>query len=201
MPSGDAGLRSATTDEQLIEEALRGEKRAFRELFERHRGGAYRVAYRLLGNHEDALDTVQEGFIKAFRALEHFEQRSSFKTWFMRIITNACLDLRRSHASDPEGIGQDVVAIAETVSEDNRPRTRQASPTERTDYEELRTALDGALAQLSEDHRTVFVLHTEQDMTYREIAELLDINVGTVMSRLFHARKNLQKILAKSDLL
>ena len=199
--AGERDPIGVTADEQLIEMALRGESSAFRELFDRYRSGAYRVAYRLLGNHEDALDTVQEGFIKAFRALEHFEQRSSFKTWFMRIITNACLDLRRSRAGDPEGVGQDVVAIAEAVSEDSRPHGRQESPTERVDFDELRTALNAALKQLSEDHRTVFVLHTEQEMTYREIADLLGINVGTVMSRLFHARKNLQKILAKADLL
>ncbi len=198
MPEG-ASVPLKPTDEALVNQALDGEKTAFRDLFERYRARAYRVAYRFLGNHEDALDAVQDAFIKAYRGLEGFERRSQFRTWLMRIVTNTCLDRRRSRVGeamvpmDPE--------LAETTAEDGRPRAPQERPLDAMQLQELRAALQSALDRLSEAHRTVFVLHLEEGLTYREISRTLDISEGTVMSRLFHARKNLQKILGNRGLL
>jgi RNA polymerase sigma-70 factor (ECF subfamily) len=187
------------TDEDLVRDVLRGRQDAFSRLFERYRKGAFRAAYRFVGNGEDALDAVQESFVKAYRALESFEQRSSFRTWLMRIVTNTCLDIRRSRASRHESELSDE--MMETTPLERQPHRRSERPLEEAQYDELSLGLQKALEQLSEDHRAVFVLHTQEQMTYREIAESLGINVGTVMSRLFHARKNLQRILAKEGLI
>ncbi len=186
-------------DEAVVSRALEGDAGAFRQLFESYRMRAYRVAYRFLGNHEDALDAVQDAFIKAFRGLAGFERRAQFRTWLMRIVTNTCLDRRRARRSDlstpmePE--------VEETASVDGRPHGAVDRPLDAMQAEELRVALHEALGRLSEAHRTVFVLHAEEEMTYREIAETLGISEGTVMSRLFHARRNLQKILGNRGLL
>lgn len=187
------------TDEALVNQALDGEKPAFRDLFERYRTRAYRVAYRFLGNHEDALDAVQDAFIKAYRGLEGFERRSQFRTWFMRIVTNTCLDRRRVRSGD-RTVPMDP-ELAETTAEDGRPRPPQDQPLDAMQVEELRASLQSALDRLSEAHRAVFVLHAEEGLTYREIAETLGVSEGTVMSRLFHARRNLQKILENRGLL
>lgn len=192
----DAGEK---TDEDLVQDALEGRQDAFRRLFERRHKGAYRVAYRFLGDREDALDAVQESFVKAYRALDRFERRSSFKTWLMRIVTNTCLDMRRSRGARHETELSDE--LMEMIPQEGRPHRRRQGPLDEAQYDELSLGLQKALEQLSEDHRTVFVLHTQEQMAYREIAETLQINIGTVMSRLFHARKNLQKILSKEGLI
>ena len=198
MSQGDA-LSRKTTDDELVSRAVMGDKDAFRGLFERNRTQAYRVAYRFLGSHEDALDVVQDAFVKAYRGLAGFDRRAQFRTWLMRIITNTCLDRRRSRASSPVSSLSDE--IVETTAEDSQPHRRRDTPIEQMEFGELREALDRALAQLSEAHRTAFILHTEEDLTYREIAEVLGIREGTVMSRLFHARKKLQKILSNEGVL
>jgi RNA polymerase sigma-70 factor (ECF subfamily) len=189
----------AITDEALVKSTIDGEKSAFRELFERYRSRAYRIAYRFLGNNEDALDVVQEAFVKVYRSLAGFEQRSQFRTWFMRIVTNTALDLRRSRGSASAAPLSDE--IEETLAEDIRQERRVDTPTEKMEYGELRDALNRALDRLSDAHRTVFVLHAEEGLTYREIAEVVGISEGTVMSRLYHARRNLQKILSNTGVL
>jgi RNA polymerase sigma-70 factor (ECF subfamily) len=197
--AGEQATGRTIPDETLVARALRGEKGAFRELFDRHRSGAYRVAYRFVGNHEDALDVVQESFVKVYRSLGAFERRSQFKTWLMRIVTNTALDLRRSRGSSSATPLSDE--IVETLGEESQPERRIDTPIEKMEYGELREALNRALARLSDAHRTVFVLHAEEGLTYREIAEIAGISEGTVMSRLFHARKNLQKILSNAGVL
>jgi len=188
-----------TADETLVTRAASGEKDAFRELFDRYRTKVYRVAYRFLGNHEDALDVVQDAFVKVYRALAGFERRSEFRTWLMRIVTNTCLDLRRRRGSSSAAPLSDE--IVETLADESQPARRVDKPIEKMEYGELRQALSRALDRLSDAHRTVFVLHAEEEMTYREIAEILGISEGTVMSRLYHARRNLQKILSNAGVL
>lgn len=188
-----------TADEELVSRAVQGDKDAFRQIFDRYRQRAYRVAYRFLSSHEDALDVVQEAFIKAYRGLGTFEHRAKFRTWLMRIVTNTCLDLRRSRGSTSAAPLSDE--IIQSTPAESQPHKRRESPMQKMEYAELQEALGRALSQLSEAHRTVFVLHTQEELTYREIAEVLGINEGTVMSRLYHARKNLQKILSNAEVL
>ena len=185
------------TDEALVDLAG-GDADAFRDLFERYRLRAFRVSCRFLGDQDEALDAVQEAFIKAHRALETFERRAQFRTWFMRIVTNTCLDRRRARSGDST---DSLDELAETTAEDGRPHAPAARPFDAMQAEELRVALAEAVGQLTEAHRAAVVLHAEEGLTYREIADTLGVSEGTVMSRLFHARKNLQRILADRGVL
>jgi RNA polymerase sigma-70 factor (ECF subfamily) len=197
--AGESPANRAISDEMLVKSAVNGEKDAFRELFDRYRTRAYRLAYRFLGKHEDALDVVQDAFVKVYRSLSGFESRSKFSTWLMRIVTNTCLDLRRSRGSASAVSLSDE--IVETLADESQPERQVDTPIEKLEYGELRQALSRALDRLSDAHRTVFVLHAEEGLTYREIAEIAGISEGTVMSRLYHARRNLQKILSNAGVL
>jgi RNA polymerase sigma-70 factor (ECF subfamily) len=178
-------------DEQLLRHSLSGDRSALEDLFRRHRAVAYRVAFRLLGNEADALDAVQEAFIKVFTHLKGFEGRSSFKTWLLRVVSNAALDLGRQrgrrenlHRDDLQADSHFDVA---TLDEPGRDLERA----------DLRRLLNQALAELPEAQRRTFVLHVDGEMSYRDVADALGISIGTVMSRLFYARQKLRNLLAE----
>jgi RNA polymerase sigma-70 factor (ECF subfamily) len=170
----------APSDEQLLARHAAGEREALDELFRRYRQPAYRVAYRLLGHEPDALDAVQEGFVKALTHLAGFQGRSSFKTWLMRVVSNAALDLGRQRGR------REILSLETAAALD--------AGLERAD---LRRLLDQALAALPEAQRRTFVLHADGGLSYREVAEVLGISIGTVMSRLFYARQKLRAYLAQ----
>jgi RNA polymerase sigma-70 factor, ECF subfamily len=180
------------SDEQLVSRFLRGDRAALEDLFIRHREIAYRVAYRLLGNEADALDALQEGFIKALTHLHGFEWRSSFTTWLLRVVSNAALDLGRQR-----GRRETISIDAIDWHEQNAGRlSPNFDPIQDVEQVELRQALDAALAELPEAQRRTFVLHVDGGLSYREIAEVMKISIGTVMSRLFYARQKLKGLLA-----
>lgn len=192
MPTPVTVPPTSERDEDLLVRYHRGERTALDELFTRHRDTAYRVAYRLLGNAEDALDAVQEGYIKAMRHLHNFESRCSFKTWLLRIVSNAALDLgrqrkRRDHLKE-------VVTEQVTLSGGYTPD--HADPAREAEENDLRAALNEALLQLPESQRRTFVLHVDGGLCYREIADAMEISIGTVMSRLYYARQKLKVLLA-----
>jgi RNA polymerase sigma-70 factor, ECF subfamily len=178
------------SDDHLLSRLAGGDRQALEELFTRYRLVAYRVAYRLLGNEADALDAVQDGFLKALTHLSGFQGRSSFKTWLLRVISNAALDLGRQRGRR-EVISLDVARPREyegdPLTEDNA-----SAGLERAD---LRRALDRALALLPEAQRRTFILHADAELSYREVAEVLGISIGTVMSRLYYARQKLRVYL------
>ncbi len=178
------------SDEQLLTRHAAGDRRALEELFRRYRQPAYRVAFRLLGNEDDALDAVQDGFIKVLTRLDRFQGRSSFKTWLLRVVSNAALDLGRQRgrraAAEPGG---------EPAAADTGPLVWD-DPTLGLEREDLRRLLDAALASLPEPQRQTFVLHVDAEMSYREVAEAMGISIGTVMSRLYYARQKLRAFLA-----
>lgn len=181
------------SDEQLLTRVARGQRRALEVLFRRYRLIAYRVAFRLLGNEADALDAVQEGFIKALTHLGGFQGRSSFKTWLLRVVGNAALDLarqrrRREALSLNARAGNDVDSLHPLTESD------PAAGLERAD---LRKLLGEALAVLPEAQRRTFVLYADAGLSYRQVAEVLGISVGTVMSRLFYARQKLRAHIEK----
>lgn len=178
------------SDEQLLNRFSNGDRTALEQLFLRYRSVAYQVAYRLLGNEADAMDAVQESFIKVLSNLNHFQRRSSFKTWLLRIVSNAALDLGR-HRGRRESISQHVVH-QETHNERLYPE-----PSAEVERADLRRLLDEALATLPEPQRKTFVLHVDGELSYREVAEVLGISIGTVMSRLFYARQKLRGYLAQ----
>src|SRR4051794_24595791 len=180
------------SDEQLLQRFASGDRAALEVLFQRYRQPAYRVAYRLLGNEADALDAVQEGFVKALTHLAGFERRSSFKTWLLRVVSNAALDLGRQR-------GRRECLSLEAAEVRDGDVTLLLVPDEtaaRLDRSELRHLLNQALLTLSEVQRQTFVLHAEAGLSYREVAAVMDISIGTVMSRLFYARQKLRTYLA-----
>jgi RNA polymerase sigma-70 factor (ECF subfamily) len=181
----------APSDELLLRRFAAGEREALEELFRRYRQPAYRVAYRLLGNEADALDALQEGFVKALTHLQSFQGRSSFKTWLLRVVSNAALDMgrqrgRRETMSLDGAEGRELAHPHLLASEDVGRRLEQA---------DLRTILDQALASLSDVQRQTFVLYADAELSYREVADALGISIGTVMSRLYYARQKLRACL------
>jgi RNA polymerase sigma-70 factor (ECF subfamily) len=190
-----ASLSSAPelSDDQLLSRYAHGEREALDELFRRYRSAAYRVAYRLLGREADALDAVQESFIKALTHLHNFQGRSSFKTWLLRVVSNASLDLGRQRGRR-EAVSIDAVVSTEPEA---GPLVTFDRPTQGLEREELRDLLQEALATLPEAQRRTFVLHVEGELNYREVADVLGISIGTVMSRLFYARQKLRAYLGR----
>jgi RNA polymerase sigma-70 factor (ECF subfamily) len=170
-----------------------GEREALEELFGRYRALAYRVAYRLLGNEADALDAVQEGFIKAFNHLDGFQGRSSFKTWLLRVVSNAALDFGRQR-SRRETLSLDAPENSELEGAHLLASEDPGLGLERAD---LRRLINEGLATLPEAQRKTFVLHADAGLSYREVAEVLGISIGTVMSRLYYARQKLRVYLAQ----
>jgi RNA polymerase sigma-70 factor (ECF subfamily) len=176
----------------MVARAARGDHPALDELFARHRDPAYRVAYRLLGNAEDALDAVQDGFIKALTHLPRFEGRCSFKTWLLRVVSNAALDLGRQRRRRDEL----SAAVTERVALDGGATPDHLDPAREAEEADLRRALAEALRELPEAQRRTFVLHVDGGLSYREVAAAMGISIGTVMSRLFYARQKLKGMLA-----
>lgn len=167
-------------------------KDARRELFERHRDAAYRAAYRITGRSEDAMDAVQDGFIKAFAGLSGFQREAGFKTWLLRIVSNRALDLlraRKVRIAVPLDAGEDESAPQPAAREPG------GGPLKRMEQRELAQRLQDAIDTLPPQQRAAFALYAGGEMTYGQIAEALGIPIGTVMSRIYHARRRLHEVL------
>ncbi len=182
---------AAPSDAVLLARFAAGERGALDDLFRRYRGVAFRVAYRLLGREADALDAVQDGFVNALTHLDRFSGRSSFKTWLLRVVCNAALDIGRQRKR-----AERVPQAPRDPSPDRFGPDEQPPADAGLERADLRRAIDSALARLPGPQRQTFVLHVEGELTYREVAEALGISIGTVMSRLFYARQRLKDLLA-----
>jgi RNA polymerase sigma-70 factor (ECF subfamily) len=194
MAAITAPCPSAPSDEQLLACFAAGRREALEELFRRYRTPAYRVAYRLLGHEADALDAVQEGFVKALSRLDSFRGNSSFKTWLLRVVSNAALDLGRQRGR------RETLSLHGVVAADLDPIAGQSlhqDPAQGLERADLRRLLDEALRMLPEAQRRTFVLHADAGLSYREVAEVLGISIGTVMSRLYYARQKLRAFLSE----
>jgi RNA polymerase sigma-70 factor (ECF subfamily) len=185
---------SSADDQTLVRAAQRGVMAAFEELVARHRDKIYARAYSMMHNEEEAIDLSQEAWVKGWQRLRQFHGESSFGTWITRIVINLCLDqLRKQKRQRTESI--------EAMDEDSGGVERQmpiitVNPSEGLERGELRQRIDRALGQLSYEHRTVLVLHEFEEMEYKEIAKTMGCSIGTVMSRLFYARRKLALLLA-----
>src|SRR5580765_4256639 len=182
------------SDEKLVRAAQRGEMTAFEELVGRHRDKIYARAFSMMRNEDEAVDLSQEAWVKGWQRLKQFQGESSFVTWMTRIVINLCLDqLRKQKRHRSESI--------EMLDEESGGVERQMpvvtiNPTERLERSELRQRIDQGMAQLSHEHRTVLVLHEFEEMDYKAIAKAMECSIGTVMSRLFYARRKLASVLA-----
>jgi RNA polymerase sigma-70 factor (ECF subfamily) len=194
MTACTAHCPAVPSDDLLLGRFSAGDRLALDELFRRYRQPAYRVAYRLLGNEADALDAVQEGFVKALTHLHGFQGRSSFKTWLLRVVSNAALDLGRQRGR------RETVRLDASDNGEASPSPRLLSMDEvgkGLERADLRRALDRALNSLSEAQRQTFVLYADAELSYREVADALGISIGTVMSRLYYARQKLRVFLSE----
>ena len=196
-PQASGAERAAANADELnlVRRARAGDLAAYDDLVRRYQERIYAKVYHMTSNHEDANDLAQDSFIKAFHALPSFKGGSSFYTWLYRIAVNKTINFlkqrkNRAHMSlndldfnaehDP-----DLVALIS----DKTPR-REAG------LAELQEKLNEAMRKLSDDHRLVVTLHDVQGLSHDEIAEIMDCNIGTVRSRLFYARQQLQGFLA-----
>ncbi len=171
-----------------------GNMGAFEELVARHRDKIYARAYGMMRNEDDAVDLSQEAWVKGWQRLRQFQGESSFATWMTRIIINLCLDqLRRQKRLRAESIEE---MDEESSGVEHQMPAITVNPTERLERAELRQRIDQALGQLSDAHRTALMLHEFEDMEYKEIAKAMGCSIGTVMSRLFYARRKMAALLA-----
>jgi RNA polymerase sigma-70 factor (ECF subfamily) len=184
---------SSSNDQTLVRAAQRGDMGAFEELVARHRDKLYARAFSMMRNEEEAIDLSQEAWVKGWQRLSQFQGESSFGTWMTRIVINLCLDqLRKQKRQRSESI--------EAMEEESGGVERQmpvitVNPTAGLERTELRQRIDKALSQLSHEHRTVIVLHEFEEMEYKEIAKTMGCSIGTVMSRLFYARRKMAALL------
>lgn len=178
-------LRDAA-DAVLVEQAKQEDFAAFEELVRRYRNDVYRLAFHYVRNREEAWDVSQEVFIKVYRSLRWFRGDSQFKTWALRITANQCKDFLKKRK-------------IQTISFDERLAPDAPAPTgvpsHSLEAAELGEAIQAALGGLSHKHRTAFLLREFEGLSYEEMAQVMNCSLGTVMSRLHHARKRLQQAL------
>jgi len=182
------------SDEVLIEKTRRGDQAAFQALVEKYQRRIYAVAYGLLGNREDALDAVQEAFIKVYRSLDRFKGKSSFYTWLYRIATNTAIDLGRKASR------REQIEFREEIEADEEKGDYPVAPTSEDPAsalmkKELGDLIEKAIQKLPPEQRTAIVLREIEGLSYREIAKVMRCSQGTVMSRLHYGRKKLQELL------
>lgn len=173
-------------DRALVLRAQRGERAAFGELVTRYMQQAYYTALGLVGNHDDALDLSQEAFARAFRARGTIDPDRPFFPWLYQIIRRLCFNHTRDERSHREKLRRSTPWLADTTM-----GRRPASPAREAERARLRERVSRAIARLEEREREIIVLREFRELKYREIAEVLDIPIGTVMSRLYAARRSL----------
>jgi RNA polymerase sigma-70 factor (ECF subfamily) len=181
-------------DAELVQRAKDGDPAAFRKLFDQYHRRAFAVAVGVVKNQEDALDVVQEAFIKVHRHIDRFQGSSSFYTWLYRIVMNLAIDHVRKarHVTDFD----DRIRHSDAAGDGAlMPRIMDENPGKTVVRSELTAHIQQALDQLPEYHRAVILLREVEGLSYEEMAKVLDVPKGTIMSRLFHARKKMQELL------
>lgn len=182
-------------DKELVARSKSGAKDAYEVLVKRYYQRVYNQAMTILRNEADALDLTQEVFVKAWMNLSKFEGKSAFTTWIYRITHNLGIDHLRKHQRYAKVNFDDMLPSEESDAPVESQLVIEERPAAGMEKAELRAQIDEALARLSPEHREAVMLSTFEEMDYREIARVQGCSVGTVMSRLFYARKNLKKYL------
>lgn len=179
----------------LVKRARQGDLGAYDELVRRYQERIYATVYHMTSNHEDANDLAQEAFIKAYQALKSFKGGSSFYTWVYRIAVNKTINFLKQRKNKAHLSLDDLDFNAEH-DPDLVALISDKTPRREINLAELQEKLNGAMQKLSETHRLVVTLHDVQGLSHEEIAEIMDCNIGTVRSRLFYARQQLQAYLS-----
>ncbi len=179
----------------IVRKVLQGDVNAFEKLVTEYEKGVYAIALRMTGNPEDASDMTQEAFIKAYNSLQSFRGDSKFSVWLYRIASNVCLDFLRSRSRKP--------TVSLSVEDDEGEETQldvadeSQSPELLLERSLTRDAVQRGLQALAPDYRQILLLREIQGLSYEEIADVLRIEVGTVKSRIFRARKRLCAFLVE----
>ncbi len=189
-------MSAAQDDLVLIERTKLGDRSAFNDLIYKYEKRAYQYAYRLTSNNEEASDIVSDAFVRVFNAVHNFKGQSAFTTWLYRIITNCYLDARKKDKS------RYTVSLDNALQSDDGEFERQvvdpnASPVEDTERHERERLVQVALGKIPEYQRAMLVMYHVENLSYEEIAEALDLPIGTVKSRLNRARLSLRDHLMR----
>lgn len=199
-PKGRATPEERARDQALVRKLQRGDPTAFRELFDRYHRRAFAVAFGVVRNKQDALDVVQEAFLKVHKHIESFQGTSSFYTWLYRIVMNLSIDhVRRNKRGRSVELDERFKRSDEAVVGDGAvlPTYLGTNPRRTALRRELIERVDKALDGLPEHHRAVLLLREVEGLSYEEMARILEVPKGTIMSRLFHARRKMQESLAE----
>ena len=180
----------------LVKHSQAGNTEAFDQLVTRYRTRVFGMIYNMVHNEQDAWDLAQDSFVKAWKSIGRFRGQSSFYTWLYRIIMNVTIDwLRKKQVKGAGAEFDDAIQLKEINPASRTVPKADPLPHERMEQREIRQRIDAAIAQLTPEHRAVILMKEIEDMQYHEIAEALECSIGTVMSRLFYARKKLQNLL------
>lgn len=183
------------TETELVQAARSGDSGAFEQLVRANQTLVYNLAYRMVGNPEDAADLTQEAFLNAWKGLGKFQGQSSFSTWLYRLTSNACVDFLRRQKR------RETISLTHEDEEDDRQTQipdERYSPQRELERQEARRALEEGLAALSPEHRQVLLLREQEGLSYQEIARCLELEEGTVKSRIARARMSLRDFLLKT---
>ena len=184
------------SDLDLVKRCQNGDTDAFDELVTRYRTRVFGMIYNMVHSEQDAWDLAQDSFVKAWKSIKRFRGQSSFYTWLYRIVMNVTIDHARKKQIKGAGTEfNDEVKLGEIEPAARTAPRSEPLPHRQMERSEIRARIDAAIAQLTPEHRAVILMKETEDMQYHEIAEALGCSIGTVMSRLFYARKRLQNLL------
>jgi RNA polymerase sigma-70 factor, ECF subfamily len=195
LQSGRDAEASGEDEKVLLQRARQGELDAYDQLVRKYQERVYSTLYHMTSNHEDANDLTQEAFIKAYQALKSFKGGSSFYTWVYRIAVNKAINFLKQRKNRVQ-MSLDDLDVNTEHNPDLVALISEKTPRREVGLAELQEKLNVAMQRLSEPHRLVVTLHDIQGLSHEEIAEIMDCNVGTVRSRLFYARQQLQATLS-----
>lgn len=177
-------------EQDLIRSAANGSSQAFEQLITPYERRMYALSLRMCGNTEDAKDCLQDAMLRIYKGLSSFRGDSSFSTWVYRVVTNVCLDFHRRSKNKMSS------SLDELHENGIEPRDEKPTPQVELEKSELKREIGKAISSLPEDLKSAVVLRDIHGLSYEEIGQVLDINVGTVRSRLFRGRSKLREILS-----
>ena len=188
--------QSDVSELDLVKRSQAGDTEAFDELVTRYRARVFSMIYNMVHNEQDAWDLAQDSFLKAWRSIGRFRSQSSFYTWIYRIVMNVTIDwLRKKHVKGGDAEFDDAIQLTQIEPASKTVPKTEPLPHQVMERGEIRARIEKAIGQLSPEQRAVILMKEIDDMQYHEIAEALGCSIGTVMSRLFYARKKLQNLL------
>lgn len=195
VPTETPDVATGPDDLELVNRSQAGDTSAFNELVTRYRNRAYAMIYNMVRNEQDAWDLAQDGFLKAWKSISRFRGQSSFYTWLYRILMNVTIDAMRRKQIEGGTEFDDQIGLQNIAPGAATAPRSEMEPAERISDKEIRQRIDEAISKLSPEHRTAIVMREIDGLEYTEIAEQMGCSLGTVMSRLFYARKKLQALL------